>query len=332
MRAHPKAIRLMLGLLFSGLLVTAVLSLLDTEEVWSRLLGAQGNWLLVSFILSFVVLVVRGARFAALATLAPFSHVIASIAVQNFLLRITPLRLGELSLPYFLRRSAGEPLSESMISLLLVRLVELWLLLVLAGLASVLWFGIEDQQQMMIMALVGASLVSLLLFTLRYWLRWGWLLLHWTAHLTGAARNRLISQTLEAMREAANLGMHLSLRALTALVIYTFVIVALQFVLFWCVLRAFGLDLEAAQVIVGASLAQVASALPVATVGSIGTLEIGWTVGFISVGVSMSDAALTGIATQILTLFFSGVFALPAWFFHQSLVKRVGEKFSSGAT
>jgi len=78
-------------------------------------------------------------------------------------------------------------------------------------------------------------------------------------------------------------------------------------------LRAFDLDLSVSQIIVGASLGQVAGSLPLPSVGSIGTHETGWTTGFVWVGVPLSDAALTGIGTQVVTLAFAALFGLPAW-------------------
>ena len=46
---------------------------------------------------------------------------------------MTPFRLGELSLPYYLQRVAGESAVRTLVSLLLVRLLELWLVIAMAA-------------------------------------------------------------------------------------------------------------------------------------------------------------------------------------------------------
>lgn len=50
--------------------------------------------------------------------------------------------------------------------------------------------------------------------------------------------------------------------------------------------------------------------------GSIGTHETGWVAGFAWVGVPISEAALTGVATQVVTLVYAALFAGPAWWYY----------------
>mgnify|MGYP000185686923 CR=1 FL=1 len=55
-----------------------------------------------------------------------------------------------------------------------------------------------------------------------------------------------------------------------------------------------------------------AGALPVISVGSVGTHETGWVAGFVWVGMAVPDAMLTGLFTQVTTLSFAVLFAIPA--------------------
>ena len=75
--------------------------------------------------------------------------------------------------------------------------------------------------------------------------------------------------------------------------------------------RPFGL------VVVGATFASLAKAVPFITVGGFGAHEAGWTVGFSLVGMPVSLAIASGFAVNILTLLMSVVFGGGALIFMQ---------------
>src|SRR5690606_24827496 len=126
-RRRSAFIRAGLAVLVSGLLVAWLLSKLDAEQALSRLRGVETQWLAVAAACSFGVLLCRSLRFSLLTRDAGLPVVTASIAVQVFMNRITPLRLGELALPYLLQKYGGEDNARSLVHLLLVRLIDLGL-------------------------------------------------------------------------------------------------------------------------------------------------------------------------------------------------------------
>ncbi|MCA9561534.1 MAG: flippase-like domain-containing protein [Myxococcales bacterium] len=301
-----------LALVVSGLLLWLVLSFVDAEVAWARVRAADPGWLLASLAVSFVVLWARGLRFAALTERAGPGVVTATVAAQNFLLRIMPLRVGELSLPYLLHRVAGEPPAHSLVSLVLVRVVDLWLLLVTGAVAVLMWFGEGDLRRNL--ALVGGVVVmTALLVGFRRWVALGLRFAAWGARVTGLERVALVQKVLDKLIAAVGESRRLRRAQVVALGGWSVVVAALQYVLFYCLLRVFGVVVHGTQVVVGAAAAQVAGALPVATVGSIGTHESGWVAGFVWVGMDVTDAALTGVGSQVITLAFAALFAGPAW-------------------
>lgn len=301
-----------LAIVVSGALMALVLSFVDAEVAWARVRAADPGWLAAALGVSFVVLWVRGARFAALTTKATVRQVTAAVAAQNFLLRIMPLRVGELSLPYLLHRTAGEPAGHSVVSLVLVRLIDLWLLLVSGAVAIGIWFGGGGLERNLALG-AGVLVLTGLLVGFRRWMALGLRVAAWAARRTGLDRVALVQKGLAKMLDAVSESARLRRGQVVALGGWSLAIGALQYLLFYALLRVFGLDLHATQVVVGASAAQIAGALPVATVGSVGTHETGWVVGLTWVGVSTADAALTGVGTQVITLAFAAAFAAPAW-------------------
>ncbi len=307
-------VQLALGLLVSAALLAAILSQIELNTFQARLAQADPVWALASFGISLLVLFARGARFHALCSRSKLIDVTAAIAVQNALTRVTPLRLGELSLPLLLRRRSDEPPAHALISLVLVRLFELWVLLATALIAGLAWFGLEGAGRTTALV-VGLAGMTAVLLTFRFWLRLGLGVARFVASKLGLGEVGAVSKALNALSDASNESKRLSRRALVGLGLGTLMVVGLQFALFGALMASCGLHPHPLQLLVGAAAAQVAGAMPVISVGSLGTHETGWTLGFVWVGVSLGDAIVSGLFTQVTTLIFAGLFALPGWWF-----------------
>ncbi len=304
--------RVAVGALVSTGLLLAVLLGIDGDAAWARLRAADPTWLAASFAVSAVVLWARGLRFWGLCSRSTPTQVTAAIAVQNALTRVTPLRLGELSLPYALHRVADEPAAPALVHLVLVRLVELWVLLCAAGVAGLWWFG-AGQGVAEGVLLGGLAAMTAVLVWFRPLLRLGVTAVTAAVRRLGLDARPVIAKALAALAEAADSSARLDARRRRWLVGGTLAVMALQFVLYGCLLRACGLALAPAQVVVGSAGAQVAGALPVISVGSLGTHETGWTAAMTWVGLGFTDAVVSGLFTQIVTLVFAAVFAAPGW-------------------
>jgi hypothetical protein len=107
------------------------------------------------------------------------------------------------------------------------------------------------------------------------------------------------------------------------LLAWTVVLQGMQIAAFDAILRAFGVALAPIPLVQGAAVALAGPALPLPSVGTIGTLEASWVAGFVWVGVGLDAAILTGVATQLITLAFAAVVALPSWLY---LVRRTAAR------
>ncbi len=316
--------RAALATAISSLLLVFFVSQVNIERGWQIISGAQPGWLVASLVMTALVMAVRGLRFAILAEKSPLPVVIGAVTLQNFFNRITPLKLGELSLPYLLHRHGAEPIALSVVNLLLVRLIELCLVI---GLVIVsLWMTSVDVDVWMLLGLglfTGFILVffgRLLTLVVSLMRR----LVHAFDSTNDSRLGRIVEQisnTLER-RERMTLGRHLSLVFLTLSVVF------LNQLAFDFLLRAFGFNLPFLHIIIGVSLTQLAGAVPLPTLGTVGAHEAGWVIGFMAVGMSQSDAILTGVASQFVSLFFNAVLAGPAYL---SLRGRRGDQSSGEA-
>lgn len=305
-------VRTTVALAVSGALLAWVLRRVDLGVLGARAADFEGAPLVLALVCSVAVLLLRAQRFQALAERADFGTTIAAVAVQNFLVRVTPFRVGELGLPVVLARHAGEPLVRSVVNVLLVRLVELWMLLLVGAAATSVFVGPRGGPGFALVLVLFVG-VTAAVFTFRWWL--GGLARAArrvgepdTAGLRGKLR-RILDRLLEVLAD----GDRLSLGARLRLGLGTLAIAGCQSVLFGSLLAMFGVEVRAVQVLVGGTAAQLAAAAPVPSVGSVGPLEAAWVAGFTWVGIGREDAIVTAVGCQVVTLAFAAVFACVAW-------------------
>lgn len=307
-------IRGLVAVLVSAGLLAALLSRIDVADATRRFSEADPRWIGASAILSLAVLLLRGLRFAALAPKAGPSLTIPSVAIQVFLNRVTPFRLGEVSLPLLLRRHAGEDAASALVGVFFVRLLDL--ALVVFAVAASLALRAADSGSSPLPWIVATLALTLVLGTFRRWLGTIARLLHLLMRRLSGGRSNLPERLARRLVEATADGRRLDTGGYAVVAITSIGIFAAQTALFGCILAAFGIGLPVASVVRGAAIAQAGAAAPFA-IGSFGTQEASWVAGFTWVGVSLDRAIVTGLAAQLFTLAFAAAYALPAWLWLQ---------------
>lgn len=305
--------RLLIGLIFSAGLLVGVAQLLDAPDAWERSKAVSPAYLGLAFVLTAALFATRALRFRALIPV-PYRILFATSALHSFFTRIAPLRLGEITVPYLLHRHAHHPPASSVVALVLVRLMELWVLLSLGLVSWVAYFGHEHRDGALgLSAVLVASTVFVLAFyrlCLRM-LRGARVALHRRQSKPREWMARILHKVERALEEARGL----SARQWGMLMVSTVLVVCIQLVLYAVLLRGFGIELSLAQLALGTTATQLASALPAPTLGTFGIHEVGWTAGFSLVGVQVQEAVVTAVASQFITFAASCALALPCWLF-----------------
>ena len=93
-----------IGLLGAGLCYFFLAELLSFSPTHTSYPQWSHIWWLNALVISFIVWMMRAIRVRLICPNASFKVALSAVATQNFLIRITPLRLGELGLPYFLKK------------------------------------------------------------------------------------------------------------------------------------------------------------------------------------------------------------------------------------
>jgi uncharacterized membrane protein YbhN (UPF0104 family) len=100
------------------------------------------------------------------------------------------------------------------------------------------------------------------------------------------------------------------------------------FATFSILLRAMGiLEFNYVEVMIGSTGAALSNALPVNAIGSIGTLELGWTAGYSLLGMPVEEGVASGFAIHIWSLLFSALWAVVGYVF---LAAGPGRRVSKG--
>ena len=229
---------------------------------------------------------------------------------------VLPSKLGELSYPYLLNKISGMSMTEGLASLIASRVYDFFLTLIFFLLASISFQGLLRVSVFLIILLCGflIGLTFLAFFYMPHLLRWFSSLLAKIAMWVGVKKSRPVDWVQTKIHEMAEdfyaikaRGTYLPV-ALASLISWV-----MAFWMFYAFLRGFGIDISFMGAVFGSTIAVITSALPIGGLGNWGTLEVGWTAGFLLVGLSKGKAIATGLGVHIMIFIISGLFGLICW-------------------
>jgi uncharacterized membrane protein YbhN (UPF0104 family) len=276
---HWKSVAAWLGgLAISGAILAGLLLVIDTAEIVAAARNADPLWLLYASLAFCTVTLLRWARVVLLARGANARALLGVSAGHALLNKVLPLRTGELTFPLLYRRATGAPLRAGVVLLAALRVSELACLLPLYAAALAMYAADVHWLAIVLSAIFGAGLQLALPVALR---------------LVG--RLKVLRQAREEI-DALSRGRLLGLAAINSLVWLSL------FALYFTSLRAFGVDVSPPQAVVGAGGAIVTNLLPINGIGSVGTLEAGWTAGLTATGAAAAPVLTAGLAMHAITI------------------------------
>ncbi len=297
--------------LISGGILALMLRQLDTQTWQTAFLRGDVGLVIRAAFFAFALLVFRSVRFSLLGRQVPFLTALTGTAIHTFIVRVMPMRLGEISLPVFFRASSQEAPEHTLVSIALVRLVDLTVILATGIISIPLAFGTVTVDRIG----WGALVLLLLVVAVGTFHRWILVAVRLATRVVQRLlpkQRPLLDRVADNIYKAVAFNAALDRRRKVIFWIATAGVSACQVLSLSTLIRAYGVELSLPQMVVGVSSAMIFGGVPLMTVGSFGTHETGWTLGFMWVGVSSQDAIVTGIASGLLTLGFALCFAIPA--------------------
>ncbi len=301
------ALRIALGLALTGLLVAAILYFVPLERVRDALASFHPLWLLPLVVCFGLTFAVRAARFRALGIPLPFGSMFGVVAVYLFLVRVTPLRSGEVALPVIVKRLCGTSLTHGFTAVALSHLSDLSALAVATLLALLAAPDVRAAIGPPWTALIGAGLcvvVAGYFFLPALGARIAAALARRQRTRRPALAERLerMSRTMEEVRVVAR-------RAAGPVWFWT----VLQWVValgsFWAAARSVDIDIGPARLVLGSAASILAGVLPVSGIGNFGAFEGAWAAGFVLVGVPSGPAVASALILSAATFVVAGITA-----------------------
>jgi hypothetical protein len=308
-RRAGRVVRALVGVAFTGAVVWLASTRLSVDTLVQTVNRVDWIPALVALATYFSIVVVRAARFSVAGARASFPTLFCIAAVHAALLRVMPLRSGELAYGVLLKRSEGGGLGEGLAAIAMLRILDL--ATVLPAAAAIVALGpVGWATDWALPALVAAgALMVAVFFALGPIARA--LARRTSSGGEPTERPGLVARAFSALESAYDLPLcrRLGLLALTVLMW------SLVLVWFHLTLWAVGLTPSAIE---GASvgvLGVVGSVLPVSLIGSFGPMEGGFALGLAAIGRPEAAAVADSIVVSALTFLANWVAAIPAWLF-----------------
>lgn len=316
-RARHLIIRIFVPVVMTVFLISILLNYSNPQTIFQLIRNSAPSSLIAAFGVYVGVYLFRAIRFRQFPMLKQLSTLglLPIASLHSFTNLIFPMRSGELSLVYLLRRYHKTEIGSGIGILLLVRLFDLIALaLCLTGSLVLFGFGGEGAVDpwLLVIAILMGLIITVISLTASVW--WKFLgeflqrvseFMHLQEKSWCQTILRWMDEIERVLQSSKRISFSIRLLA-TSLASWLTLFLA-----FWLLLQAVGISrFTYPEVVIGSTGAAITSAIPINAIGNLGTLQLGWTAGFSALGMSVEEGIASGFAINIFILIFSSVLAL----------------------
>lgn len=319
--ARKKAIfslRTLVFLILAIVIIYFLVSGIDVQKTADALVKADFALVILSAAIYAVSNLFKSLRFNILLkeSAVPVSKMFAISAYQNFFNQIMPARTGELTFLYYTKSMANVRASASLHALLVSRMMDLVVVCLFFIIALTLYYGKDLSIPLIIAASLMGAFSLLFVFKLHWFILLGKKIFIFLVSIFKIKEKPLIikiSGKIEMLLEefaGINMKKKIPLAALTSLLVWLSL-----YAFSYTTILAFGVDIGFLAAVAGSTGAVLTNVLPINSFGSFGTMEAGWTGGFLFVGMSMQEAVTTGFGYHLINFFSALLIALICFVF-----------------
>lgn len=313
-RPPMKLIRSWLPYLGSLSVMLILFWLIDWRDVFDLLRRTDPAWLAVGCGWYALTNLLRACRFQVLLNTTKIRHplqIMPEMFALSLLNNVLPSRAGELSFPYFMQRRHAVSIGDGTVTLLLARIFDLLgviLLYLVFTYIEIVNLSPTAAATVARVALAGV-IISLGLLAAPWIADFGVRILEIGLGKSGLRERSIGKMSLRLAHDAAAaMGRMRRVSIYSQTVAWSIGIWLSTFAWFDAFLRAIDVPMRYTLVVIGATFASVAKAIPFISIGGFGAHEAGWTLGFSLVGMEQALAISTGLTVNLLTLAISVVF------------------------
>jgi uncharacterized protein (TIRG00374 family) len=310
--------RILLSVFITAGILFFLLLQISLKDLYALLRTIDPFWAALGSIAYFLATLFRALRFKWLlhSKDISFSDLFRITAFYHLSLMVLPSKLGELSYPYLLNKNSGTNVTEGLASLIVSRVYDFVIILVVLFFVSIAFQGFFKLNPSFVILLV-ILLICFLIFALlcmSNFLRWLSNGLGRIANWTGSRNARFVLWIQKKMSDMAEDFNAIKSRhthfpvSVTSLASWVMI-----FCTFYAYMKGFGINIPFTKMIFGSTVGVIANALPISGIGNWGTLEAGWTAGFLMVGLSKEKAIATGFGVHIIIFIVCAIISFFCW-------------------
>jgi glycosyltransferase 2 family protein len=229
--------------------------------------------------------------------------------IHNMMNNLLPARTGELSYIYFLKTEQNKTTGEGLATLVIARIfdfiiISIFFLLFFLFIKNLMTdFSILLEIGLLFLFFMVALLFGLLFYGnafLKIIKKW--------AHYGNCKKYRIGDNIIKKSEETVECFEKFktgNIRMYTSVIIVSIGIWILSYSLFYLIAISMGIHLELVQILFASSFAVFSTMLPIQGIAGFGTMEAGWALGFIAIGIPSEVAINTGFGFHLIFLFFT---------------------------
>lgn len=320
MKRNTTFIRMVLGTSVGLALAWLLLKQIKIDTFWTTFKRVSFPSILLAFAfysLSTFFRACRWQRMILAKSISLFS-VFCVTSIHNFLNQLLPARTGELSYIYLLRKTQGVCASQSTATLLLARVFDL-LSMGIFFLISILFLWSEITVPRLKLFLITFFTIPLfLIIFLGLFSRRGVEFLRKIFSRLGLLKSSIFIKISDFLaRLAQDLHQIRISRQFFSFAGLTFLGWGAKFLAFYVIVKSiiFSSTITFGETVLGTTFSELASTLPVYGFAGFGTIEGGWTLGFLLIGLKREEVIAGAFCFHILLLTFSMVLGLFGFIF-----------------
>lgn len=307
-------IRLLIALIITIFFIYYIYNNLNIDKFKSIISNTNLYLIAGAFFINGLAYLVRCKRIMILLKIKSsyFNNIFFIISRHYLFNTILPLRIGELSLIYFLRNEQKISYTRGIGALLYIRILDLFIILLfffMALLINVLFFFNKNNIGNMT-TVIYASVLLIILFLIFIFLgkimNYIYRFFVFLTRKTNIFNKEIYYKFLSKFKIFSDeINNFIKAKSNKKVILLSLLNRLLFFLVLFIILLAFGLNMRFDLFIIGSTLAIITSSLPVNGIGGFGTFEAGWTVGFSLLGHDSNIAFLYGFGTNIIIFYFT---------------------------
>jgi uncharacterized protein (TIRG00374 family) len=312
----------LITVLVTFLLLGIVLSQIRIEDLITTIKSINKTYLILGFFLYILSYVLRGLRFHILLdkkiSLPDLFHI---VCVHNMVNSILPARSGELSYIYILKKYHDKSTGEGVATLMVARVLDFITISLLFFVSSLFVNDLPEMFSSIIWLVISfTGLLAIFLIVLLYA---GEIFMRFANAIFTAFKldkNVLVNfflgkakEVVDSFKNIKNSGKMMELCIISVIIWLTL------YSLNYTLIKSLDINIGFFEVLLASTFVVFMSVLPIQGLGGFGTYEVGWTIGFIGIGLSKELAINSGIVVHIIGIVY---YVLLGLYGYQYLCKR----------